>query len=44
MIDVENVDNVVTLIDPVDDAISAAPGTMTTCQRPEQRLAEPLSR
>src|SRR5262249_14923134 len=42
MIDVENVDDVVALVDPVDDAIGAASGTMTTCQRPKERLADPL--
>jgi hypothetical protein len=42
MIDVENVDDMVALVDPVDDAIGAASGTMTTCQRPEQRLADPV--
>jgi DNA-binding transcriptional MerR regulator len=42
MIDVENVNDAAALVDPVDDAIGAAAGTMTTCQRPEQRLADPL--
>src|SRR5215472_7351066 len=42
MIDVENVHDAAALVDAVDDAISAAPGTMTTGQRPEQRLAYPV--
>jgi hypothetical protein len=39
VIDVENVNNVA---GPVDDAIGAAPGPVTTCQWPEQRLAGPV--
>jgi hypothetical protein len=42
VVNIEDVDNVAVLIDPVDDAISAAPGAVTTGQWPEQRLANPL--
>ena len=42
MIDVENVNDAAVLVDPVDDAIGAAPGPMTTGQRPDQRLADPV--
>ena len=42
MIDVEDMDNVVSVVDPVDDAIGAAPGTVTTGKWPEQRLAGPM--
>lgn len=46
VVNIEDVDNVVVLIDPVDDAVSAAPGAMTASERPEERLArsEPLQR
>ena len=40
--DVEDVDNAAVLVDPVDDAIGASPGTMTASERPEQRLAHPM--
>src|SRR5262249_31743682 len=42
VVDVEYVDDAAVLVDPVDDAIGAAPGTVTTGQRPEQRLADPV--
>ena len=42
MVNVENVDNAVVLVDPVDGAIGAAQGAVTTGERPEQRLADPL--
>jgi hypothetical protein len=42
VVDVENVDNAAVLVDPVDDAIGAAQGAVTTGERPEQRLADPL--
>ena len=42
MIDVENVNDAAAFIDPVDDAIRAARGTMTAGQRAEQRLADPV--
>src|SRR5215472_17402392 len=42
VINVEYVDDAAVLLDPVDDAIGAAPGTVTTGQRPEQRLADPM--
>lgn len=34
VIDIENVDHAAALIDPVDDAIGAAPGAMTAGKRP----------
>jgi hypothetical protein len=42
VIDVEDVDNAAVLVDPVNDAIGAAPGAVTASERPEQRLADPL--
>lgn len=42
VVDVEDVDNAAVLVDPVDDAIGASPGTMTASERPEQRLAHPM--
>jgi hypothetical protein len=42
VVNIEDMDNAAVLIDPVDDAIGAAPGTMTASERPEQRLADPV--
>lgn len=42
VVNVEDVDNAAVLVDPVDDAIRAAPGTMATGERPKQRLANPI--
>ena len=42
MVNIEDMDNTAALVDPVNDAISAAPGTVTASKRPEQRLADPL--
>ena len=42
MIDVENVNDAAAFVNPVDDAIGAAPGPMTTGQWPEQRLTDPV--
>jgi hypothetical protein len=42
VIDVENMNSAIVLVDPVNDAIGAAPGAVTTGQRPEQRLAGPV--
>jgi hypothetical protein len=42
VVNVQNVDNAAVLVDPVDDAIGAAQGAVTTGERPEQRLADPL--
>ncbi len=39
---IENVDNTAVLVDPVDDAIGPAPGTVAAGERPEQWLANPL--
>jgi hypothetical protein len=41
-IDVENVKDAAALVDPEDDAIGAATGTMTTRQRREHRFAGPV--
>jgi hypothetical protein len=38
VLDVENVNDAAALVDPVDDAIGAAPRTVTTGQWPEERL------
>ncbi len=42
MANIEDMDNAAVFIDPVDDAIGAAPGAVTTGERPEQRLADPV--
>jgi hypothetical protein len=42
VVNVEDVDNVAVLVDPVDDAIGAATGTVTASERTEQWLADPL--
>jgi hypothetical protein len=38
VLDVENVNDAAALVDPVDDAIGAAPRTVTTGKWPEERL------
>ena len=40
MVDVEDVDGVVFFVDPVDDPVGAAAGSVTTRQRAEQRFAD----
>lgn len=42
VVNIEDVDNAAVLVDPVDDAIGAAPGAVTTGERPEQGLADPV--
>lgn len=42
VVDIKDVDHVAVLIDPIHDAIGAAPGAVTPGKRPEQRLADPL--
>jgi hypothetical protein len=42
VVNVENVGNAAVPVDPVDDAIGAGQGAVTTGERPEQRLADPL--
>src|SRR5271169_1642687 len=42
VVNIEDVDNAAGLVDPVDDAIGAAPSTVTTGERPEQRPADPV--
>jgi Protein of unknown function (DUF3024) len=42
MINVGNVNDSAALVNPVHDPIGAATGTTTTCQRHEQRLANPV--
>jgi hypothetical protein len=42
VVNIEDMDNATVLIDPVDDAIGAAPGAVTTSERPEERLADPV--
>src|SRR5215467_11326522 len=37
---IEDVDHVAVLVDPVDDAIGAAPGSVAASERPEQLLAD----
>ena len=38
--DVEDVDHAAVLVDPVDDAIGATPGAVTSGQRSKQRFAD----
>jgi hypothetical protein len=40
VVDVEDVDDAVVFIDPVDDPVRAAEGSMTASQRAEQRFAD----
>src|SRR5262249_9921922 len=40
--DVEDVDHAAVLVDPVDDAIGAPPGAITSDQWPKQRFADPV--
>jgi hypothetical protein len=42
VVNVEDVDNPAALLDPVDDAVSPAPGAVTSCEWPEQRLSDLL--
>lgn len=42
VVNIENVDQATFLVDPVNDAIGAAPRAMTTFERSEKRLAYPL--
>src|SRR6266516_6307909 len=42
VVNIEDVDNAAVLVDPVDDAIGATPGAVTTGERPEQGLADPM--
>jgi hypothetical protein len=42
MVNVEDVNNVANLFDPVDDAIGAAVGARAPGERSEQRLADPV--
>jgi hypothetical protein len=42
VVNIEDVHNVVVLVDPVDDAVGAAPSAMTASERPEERLADPV--
>jgi hypothetical protein len=37
VVNVEDVDNAAVLVDLADDAVGAAPGTVTAGERPEQR-------
>ena len=41
-VNIEDVDKVLALVDPVDNAVIAAPGTVTASERPEKRLADPV--
>src|SRR5580658_1262192 len=40
VVDVEDVDGLGVLLDPVDDPVGAAPGSVTASQRPEQRFTD----
>jgi len=42
VVNVEDVDNSAALVDPVDDAICAAPCAVAASQRPEERFADPM--
>src|SRR5580692_7611885 len=41
-VNIEDVHDAAALINPVDDATGAAPGAVTSGERPEQRLADPM--
>ena len=41
VVNIEDVDNAASLVDPVDDPIGAAPGAVTASERTKQRLADP---
>jgi hypothetical protein len=41
-VNVEDVDSSAALVDPVADAICAAPGAVAASERPEQRFADPV--
>jgi hypothetical protein len=41
VVDVEYLDDASLLVDAVDDPVGAAPGTVASSQRAEQRLADP---
>jgi hypothetical protein len=38
VINIEDVDNVVVLVDPIYEAVRATPGGTTASERPEERL------
>jgi hypothetical protein len=40
VIDVEDVDGAVSLVDPVDDPVGAAAGSVTACEGAEQRFTD----
>ena len=42
VVNIEDVDNAGVLVDPIDGAVGAAPGTVTASERPEPRLADPV--
>jgi hypothetical protein len=42
VVNIEDVDHATVFVDPIDDAISAAPGAVTAAKRPEQRVADPV--
>ena len=42
VVNIEDVDNMVLLVDPIHDAVGAASGPMTAIERPQQRLADPV--
>jgi hypothetical protein len=41
VVNVEDVDISAALVDPVDDAVRAAPGAVTPCERPKQWFTDP---
>ena len=42
VVNIEAMDNMVLLVDPIRDAVGAASGPMTAIERPQQRLADPV--
>lgn len=40
VVNIEDVDYSTALVNPVNDAVGAAPGTVTACERPKQGLPE----
>jgi hypothetical protein len=41
VVNIKDVDHAAVLVDPVDDAIGAAPGPVTASKRPKQRVYLP---
>jgi hypothetical protein len=42
VVNIEDVDKVLALVDPVENAVSTAQGAVTASERPKKRLADPV--